>query len=162
MKVLSYPDPLLLKKTKSWSFENTSSLFDIVGQMHEVLASYDSGAALAANQVGLDHSIFVIKPSLAKEKNIPDVIINPMLIEKHHIDESMKEGCLSFYGEYLTIFRPKSGKFLYYNAQGDMFTSELDGFIARVFFHEMEHLEGEVFLKNVSSMTRKKIIEKFK
>lgn len=163
--ILQYPNPALTRPTVPWDFSGVASGDLLRG--HEInldltLRAYPNGAAVAANQVGLPHRFFFVRKDIAKKHGIPQLIINPIGVEVGGVTKQEREGCLSFLDTYLPVTRPAKGCFVFSDKEDNLYRVELSGLAARIFFHEMEHLDGETFLKNVSSTARNRVLEKFK
>ena len=104
------------------------------------------GVGLAANQVGLDAQIFI----MGEDK--PLTIINPMVTEVSTNQVEMMEGCLSFPGLFMKVKRPDTVGVKYLDTQQKECIIKLEGFHARVFLHEFDHLQGITFDQRVSKM----------
>lgn len=153
LKILKYPNKALITKTTSWDFEkdNSSSLKEMIENMHDSLKEKSDGVALAANQIGYDKRIFVLTSELAAKHNIENVIINPTIVRFDKDEELIedKEGCLSFPGLYFKIKRYDKLVCSFKDISGNYRVAYLDGFISRVFQHECEHLDGKLYVSNL-------------
>ncbi len=107
----------------------------------------DNGLGMSANQVGLTDRVFVISCG-GKEYGAFNPEFEP-LGDKENI---IKEGCLSYPGLYLAIKRPAEGRARWQDYNGDWHNETLTGFEARVFQHELDHLNGVPFIKRVSKL----------
>jgi peptide deformylase len=108
------------------------------------------GVGLSANQVGLPYSVFVIGNPDDKENVI--AVFNPKIVDKSDEDVLMEEGCLSYPGLYTMVKRPSAVRVRYTNQNGNTNTIKFDGFTARVFQHEFDHINGIVYTSRVSSI----------
>lgn len=147
LPILTYPNPILRQRTKDVDWVAHSEIVD----MKDTLEKFDKGAALAANQVGIERRIFVIDRKLARLNSVPDVIINPTVIRHGKILETMDEGCLSFPGKRYPITRPKKVEVKFNDLSGWPIKVNLSGFIARVFQHEIDHLDGVLFIDHLEN-----------
>lgn len=141
MNVLLYPNQTLT------NFCNKITVFN--GELKETISNmlftmYDAGGVgLAANQVGLSIRMFVADCSDSRDQ--PEVFINPVIIYKKK-EEEMKEGCLSFPNEKRVVPRFSKIKVQYENEDGKKISRSLDGLLAQCFQHELDHLNGIVFI----------------
>lgn len=103
------------------------------------------GCGLAGCQIGYMDRVFAVGEELDEVK----VYFNPTIIQSEGEKDRYKEGCLSFPGLYLNIWRPRSVVVEYQDAQGRDHRERLAGFPARVFQHEMDHLNGITFISHV-------------
>jgi peptide deformylase len=101
-----------------------------------------NGVGLAANQVEKDLAIFVIDPNLAKENNVPEVYINPEITDYSKDMAEMEEGCLSLPEFWPHIKRSKKIKLKALDENGNKLKIKARGFLARVYQHETDHLNG--------------------
>jgi peptide deformylase len=158
--IVVYPD----KRLKIVSTE--VALFD--EELHSLLDDlYDTmrdknGIGLAAIQVGVPKCVLIINvPVEAEEANDDQPkentleMINPCIIEKEG-SEIFQEGCLSIPGVYEDVERAKHVKVEYYDREGRKQEVQSDEFLAIAIQHEMEHLEGKVFIERLSYLKRKK------
>ena len=114
----------------------------------------NNGVGLASNQVELDAQIFIIKPTGLKdnEEDKPFAIINPKIAAVTEDMEQGVEGCLSFPGLYLKVNRPKGLVVEYLDIDAKECKIELQGWNARIFGHEYDHLFGINFIDRVSKL----------
>jgi len=156
MKILRYPNKHLVHKTVDVNLPEIedSNIETLALTMIHTLNSSTNGLALAANQVGLPWRFFVIKDSLANEYGIPTAIFNPKLRQFGESKIEMQEGCLSFPGIFLKIKRPEMVVCEYDKLSGEHAVVTLEDLGARVFQHEVEHLDGKLFVDNVDRITK--------
>ena len=101
------------------------------------------GVGLSANQIGISERVFVMVLHVETEEII--TCFNPRIIKKYNDDVWFEEGCLSFPDEIINIQRPNRIVVKYEDEDKKDHKIKLDGFAARVFLHEFDHLEGIVF-----------------
>lgn len=155
LEILKYPDPRLnLKANPVTKFDN--ELKEIVDKMFETMYAAE-GCGLASIQVNIQQSITVI--DISEEANEPLVLINPVITEEHGTQTS-EEGCLSFPEIRIKVSRPEQIKVKAQDINGEEFTIEADGFLAKCIHHECEHLAGEVFIKDLSRLKQNLILKK--
>ena len=104
------------------------------------------GIGLSANQLGLDYRVFVMRTADSGIK----AFFNPEVTKLSKETEMMKEGCLSFPDIYLMIKRPKAIEFEYTDSDGERHTLQLEGLGSRCVQHELDHLNGIIFLQRAS------------
>ena len=139
---------------------------DLIADMKKLLAKEEYGVALAAPQVGESLRIFIISGrALARDgRNAPDepreatprgpephplpdqVYINPELAKLSRSKKEKHEGCLSIRGKWGTVPRAEKATIRAYDESGIRFTRGASGFLAHVFQHEMDHLEGILYI----------------
>lgn len=164
MKIFKYPNKYLTAETGEvdileW---NDTDLPSLVETMKYIVNSDPNAVALAANQVGLPWRLFVVRKSFAENFRVPELLINPKIAASSVTKTEEIEGCLSFPGFSLPIKRYDSIVCRHTDLDGSEKSISLEGFPARVFQHEIEHLEGKTFLDNVDRMTKFRIIEKMR
>ena len=158
--IMLYPDPILLTPTARVE-RIDDELVSMVGDMIETMHAAP-GIGLAANQIGVGKRVFVIDLSVGEKADELHVFINPRIIESSG-SEVAEEGCLSFPDIHLDIERPFQATVEATGLDGKLFTLSARGLLARAMQHENEHLEGRVFLQNLSPLKRqllKRRIEK--
>jgi len=120
---------------------------EIESKMSEAMERF-GGIGLSANQVGLPYKVFVMKT--ADKGNV--CFWNPKLTKVSQETDNMKEGCLSFPDIYLMIKRSKVVELEYQDADGKKQTLTLEGMAARCVQHELDHLNGIIFLQRASRL----------
>ena len=120
-----------------------------------------SGLGLAANQVGVTSDLFVIDVGIEKEKRDPVIIINPIITASEE-EVIAEEGCLSIPEVFAQVKRSQHIEVKGYDLKGNELRYEAEGFLARAFQHEMDHLNGVLFWDNLSKVKRDILQRKFK
>ena len=120
-----------------------------------------SGLGLAANQVGVTSDLFVIDVGIEKEKRDPVIIINPVITASEE-EVIAEEGCLSIPEIFAQVKRSQHVEVKGYDLKGNELRYEAEGFLARAFQHEMDHLNGVLFWDNLSKVKRDILQRKFK
>jgi len=156
LDILEFPDPRL--RTKAQAVTNVDdTIRQTVKDMFETM--YDSkGIGLAATQVNIHQRIIVI--DISEEKNEKNVFINPQITVLDDIPDSYDEGCLSIPGFYETVERPKKVRVEALNENGDTFAIEPEGLLAVCIQHEIDHLDGKLFVDYISPIKRNRIRKK--
>src|SRR3989344_4939682 len=144
-EIKKYPEPVLRKKSREVG-EITEEIKSLVLNMAENLKE-SGGVGLAAPQIGESKRIIIINSPDEKIKEEKDekeyeVFINPKITSKSRETEIMEEGCLSFPGIYLNIKRVKAVEVEAIDASGNQVRLRAQGLLARIFQHEMDHLNG--------------------
>jgi len=158
LKILEFPNDRLRKVAKPVLTVN-DTIRRIAEDMLETM--YDApGVGLAATQVDIHQRIVVI--DVSDEKDQPLVLINPEIID-HSGLETMEEGCLSFPDIFAEVERADSVTVKALDRNGDEFTLEADELLAVCIQHELDHLQGKLFVDYLSPLKRqriRKILEK--
>ena len=153
LSILEFPDPRL-RTVASPVARVDSRIQQLVDDMLETM--YDApGIGLAATQVDVHEQVIVIDTSESRSE--PKVFINPEIEVLNPDLGDYDEGCLSVPGFFETIHRPKSIRVNALNQEGDVFTEELDGLLAICLQHEMDHLQGKLFVDYLSPLKRQRI-----
>ncbi|MEO0391627.1 MAG: peptide deformylase [Pseudomonadota bacterium] len=122
---------------------------------------YDApGVGLAGPQVGVTERLLVLDPAEPEETPRPFKIINPEIIAASEAKSSFNEGCLSVPEQYADIERPAVVTVRYLDENGKQHEIEADGFLATVIQHEMDHLDGVLFVDYLSGLRRNMLIKK--
>jgi peptide deformylase len=155
-------DPVLKENTVEWVFDHPQSIADAQFIEEAMIKTMEAnnGIGLAANQVGLTRRVFVMRPSNAE----PFGLFNPKIISVSEETQTGQEGCLSFPDLWLEVARPNQVTAEYIDKDGKERTIQLMGLDARVFLHELDHLNGVCFTNKVSplklALAKKKQLKK--
>jgi peptide deformylase len=155
-RICKYGEKILEKKTRKVNFEEVKK--DLPALLADMFETMDAvgGAGLAANQIGLDMRLAAIKIHRENEEPLSIVIINPELVEK---SGSMyeEEGCLSFPGLFAKVRRAAKVKVRALNEKGMPIEINAEGLFAKALQHEMDHLDGIVFIGRLPLISRLKL-----
>jgi peptide deformylase len=151
LQIRTYPDPILRKETEPVEIFD-SELMDLIEEMKVIMLESD-GVGLAAPQVGLSKKLAVVFYD-----DTLYVLINPVLLSSEG-EQVGEEGCLSFPGIFGNVKRSRNVVIEAYNEHGEKRKIEAEGFLARAFLHEMDHLEGKLLIDHFSPL-KKNIIRK--
>ena len=156
-KILTEPDPSLRQKSLDVSVvndENRKLMDDMLETMYDA-----PGIGLAAIQVGIPKRIIVIDLSKEEEKR-PLYFINPKVILKSNNNATYEEGCLSVPGQFAEIDRPDRCHVNYLDYNGEKQELKAEGLLATCIQHEMDHLEGILFIDYLSKLKKSFIVKK--
>jgi peptide deformylase len=147
LHIVTYPDPFLRQKAqpidvideqiRRWAEEMTGIMYE------------KDGVGLAASQVGIPKRIMVIDPGDGLQ-----TYFNPEIVKTGKEEETLEEGCLSLPGIHVDIARPVQIVVKVLDPQGKSFEIEAEGLYARVFQHEIDHLNGILIIDHLSSIQR--------
>ncbi|MCW8919695.1 MAG: peptide deformylase [Gammaproteobacteria bacterium] len=155
LTILHFPDERLRTVAKPVA-RIDQSLQQLIDDMLETM--YDApGIGLAATQVNCHQRLIVI--DISEEKNRPLALINPEILERDGVEE-MEEGCLSVPGIYEPVQRAERVKVRALDRNGKPFELEADGLLAVCIQHEIDHLDGKLFVDYLSSLKRQRIKKK--
>ena len=156
-KILKFPDQDLRIKAKpveTFDEELKTLADDMFETMHSV-----NGIGLAATQIGVAKQVAVI--DISPEKNEPLVIVNPAIqILDPSKTEDYDEGCLSVPGFFEKISRPSDIKLTYQDLNGKKQEIKPEGLLTKVVQHELDHLNGRLFVDHISELKRRRIRNK--
>ncbi|KZY30638.1 MULTISPECIES: peptide deformylase [unclassified Oleiphilus] len=156
LEILEYPDPRLRTLAKPVE-EFDDNLQTLIDDMFETM--YDApGIGLAATQI--DRHLQLIVMDLSEDKSEPLVFINPKVTVLEGELEKMQEGCLSVPGFYEDISRIEHVLIEALDRQGKEFSLEAEGLLAVCIQHEMDHLNGKLFVDYLSGLKRNRIKKK--
>ena len=156
LTILEFPDPRLRTQAKPVA-QVDPRIQTLVDDMFETMYAAP-GIGLAASQVDVHERVIVM--DLTEDHSDPRVFINPEITV---IDDDLgtyDEGCLSVPGFYETVERPKVVEVSAINRDGQTFTERLDGLMAICLQHEIDHLEGKLFVDYLSPLKRQRIRSK--
>jgi len=138
------------------------ALLDI---MEKIMRS-ESGAGLAAPQIGVLLRVLVFVEIKKGEPGVVYKMINPKIVSKSDFTVSIEEACLSVQGAngpvFVDVMRPESVVVEWTGENGELATKEFGGFAARAVQHELDHLDGVLFIDHLSSVKREMVIRKVK
>jgi len=157
LKIETYPSEVLRKIAEPLQ-EITSDILRLVQDMVETMYSED-GVGLAAPQIGVSKRIIIASPQA--KPGTEQVYINPEIISQEG-EELGLEGCLSLPGIAAEVNRAKKITFKAMNLQGKQITMEADSFFARIIQHEIDHLNGKLFIDRVAFSERRELLESLK
>ena len=155
LQILEYPDPRLRTKATAitdFGAELQAQIDNMFETMYEA-----PGIGLAATQVDFHKQLFVLDTS--ENKDDPLVFINPEITELRGVEE-MEEGCLSFPGVYVKVERADSVTIKALDRGGKAFTMDADELKAVCMQHELDHLQGKLFVDYLSALKRNRIRKK--
>ena len=157
-RVLIFPDPKLRRRAEPVG-EVTEPIRKLADDMLETM--YDApGIGLAGPQVGAMKRIFVMDCAAKDEEKDPRVFIDPEVIWTSDEAEKREEGCLSFPNQFAEIVRPSKIVAAFRDIDGEMKEEEFDALRARCIQHEIDHLNGRLFIDHVSLVKRQMIKRK--
>jgi len=148
MNLIYYPNKFLDKQVKPFDLDNPPvDPKELKDNMVDIMLS-NNGIGLAANQVEFDGQVFV----MGDKENNTTILINPQILQ--HTQETVQdmEGCLSFPGIYVKVTRPKDILAEWYDENLEKQTAKIDGYTAKCFLHEWDHLQGITFKDRVSKL----------
>lgn len=156
LPILEFPDPRLRTVAEPVT-EFNDELRQLVKDMFETM--YDApGIGLAASQINVHQRIITI--DVSEDKNAPMVVINPQVEPLTDETEKMQEGCLSVPGFYEDVVRPNRIRLTAQNEHGEEYTLEADDLLAVCIQHEIDHLDGKLFVDYLSPLKRNRIRSK--
>ena len=161
LPILFYGHPLLRKKCEPVG-EITEEIRQLIADMIETMDAAN-GIGIAAPQIGKDLRLFVLRRYIHNPDGTwtisPEVkvYINPKILAHSQETDVQEEGCLSIPGIRLPVERPLTIKMEATDLQGNIFVDEIQGYNARVIFHENDHINGVLFFDRASPQDRKAV-----
>jgi peptide deformylase len=164
LPIYLYGSEKLRNENVDADLQNKEGLTKLIADMDETLKAAD-GCGLAAPQVGVNLNVVIVDGRDLSETyeylhDFYRVMINPVILEESEEVCEYSEGCLSVPGIYAEVTRPSKIKVEYYNEKFEKVVEEFDRFACRMVQHELSHLEGNLFVDNVSAIRRKMIARK--
>lgn len=158
LNIVQYPSDRLTQKSAmvNTSIPNDSDLQQLLADMEETLKQYNA-AGISAIQVGVPIRAIVVQ---GEDMN-PIKMVNPTILMKNGVSFE-NEGCLSVPLLYFKVRRADKVTVGYLDENGAYHTKEVEGLLARAIQHEIDHLDGKVFLDHLSSIERKEKLRKLK
>ena len=152
LTILKYPDPRLYKKAEPVAQVN-AEIRKLVGDMAETMYAAP-GVGLAATQVDVHKRVIIIDISETRDRLL--VLINPDIVEREG-SQYCDEGCLSVPGIYEPVERAERVTVKALSLDGETFTLDADSLLAICIQHEMDHLEGKMFVEYLSQLKQTRI-----
>lgn len=164
LPIYLYGSEALRKENVDADLNDKEGIAKLISDMKETLKAAD-GCGLAAPQVGVNKNIVIVDGRDLSETydylhDFFRVMINPVVLEESEATCEYSEGCLSVPGIYAEVTRPSKIKVEYYDENLEKVTEEFDRFACRMVQHELSHLDGNLFVDNVSPLRRKMISRK--
>ncbi|WP_022851140.1 peptide deformylase [Limisalsivibrio acetivorans] len=160
LQIRTFPDEVLRRENLPVEVvdEEIRTLLDNMAEtMYE-----NMGVGLAAPQVGVNKRVIVVDISAGEEPDGLMKLVNPQIVDFGEETVLGEEGCLSIPGEYEPVTRPDKVTVKALNEDGEELVIEADGFLARALQHEMDHLEGVLFLDRLSMLKRESMKKRIK
>ncbi len=154
-KIRYIGDPILRKVAEPITeFDDNLKKFarDMIDVMH-----VEDGIGLAAPQIGISKQIIAVDASELVENEYPRVFINPNILESSG-EWVVEEGCLSIPGVREEVTRPEKILLKFQDETGEEFTEEFSGWLSRILQHEIDHLNGVLFVDRISPIRRNLLI----
>src|ERR1700746_3925118 len=156
--ILTAPDPRLKKKSKPVDSVD-AEVRQLMDDMLETM--YDApGIGLAAPQIGELKRVIVLDIDREDLKTGPILMANPEIIEASDEDATYEEGCLSVPEHYSDVVRPAKVTVRYLNREGETKEMTCEGLLATCVQHEIDHLDGILFIDHISALKRNMILRK--
>jgi len=157
-KILTEPNEIL--RQKSLPVEKVDkNIQELMNDMLETMYAAP-GIGLAAIQVGVPKRVIVMDISKKEGEKVPMYFINPEVIDKSNTNSSYEEGCLSVPGQFAEIERPAKCKIKFLDYNGNPQEIETEGMLATCIQHEIDHLEGVLFIDYLSKLKKTMIVKK--
>lgn len=155
------PHETLIQPSTTWDFSTDKDPQELEKAMINFMLEA-KGIGLAANQIGLTKRIFVMGSHNITGFPEPFALFNPRIIECSSEEVLDDEGCLSYPGLFLKVKRPSWIIAEYQNSKGDLIEAKFEGYLAKCFQHELDHLDGICFVDRVSQMKLQLAMKKLK
>ncbi|GBR50130.1 N-formylmethionylaminoacyl-tRNA deformylase [Neokomagataea thailandica NBRC 106555] len=159
MPIVIAPAPILRQVTRDVRPEDMAHLRAQLPGMFSAMYKAP-GIGLAAPQVGLDMRFALVDVAEEGADPAPMVLINPEIITDSEQMAAREEGCLSLPNQYAEVVRPEAIRVRYRNLAGDIIESDADGLLATCIQHEMDHLDGVLFIDHLSTLKRNMIMRR--
>jgi peptide deformylase len=164
LPIYLYGSDVLRNENVDVDLTDKEGIAKLLDDMRETLAAAD-GCGLAAPQVGINKNLVIVDGRDLSDTydglhDFVRVMINPVVLEESEQTCEYSEGCLSVPGIYAEVTRPAKIKVEYYNENFEKVVEEFDEFGCRMVQHELSHLDGSLFVDEVSPIRRKMIARK--
>ena len=158
LPILLTPHPALRRKTRRVGPEDAATVRKLVPDMFETMYAAP-GIGLAAPQVGVDLRLAVVD-LMADDTPHPIVLVNPLVVAASDEWATREEGCLSLPGQYADVSRPARVKVRYHDIEGVQREIEADGLLAACLQHELDHLDGVLFVDHLTALKRNMLLRR--
>ncbi len=158
LPILTAPDPRLKKKAKPVAMVDDGVRMLMADMLATMYAA--PGIGLAAPQVGVGLRVIVLDVAREGEPPAPMKLANPEIVWASDDDATYEEGCLSVPEHYAEVVRPRAVKVRYLDDTGAAREIEAEGLLATCLQHEIDHLDGILFLDHLSALKRNMILRK--
>ena len=164
LPIYLYGAEVLRNENVEADLNDKEGILKLIENMQETLKVAD-GCGLAAPQVGVNKRIVIVDGRELSDtydylQDFVRIMINPVVLEESEETCEYSEGCLSVPGVYAEVVRPSKIKVEYYNEKFEKVVEDFDRFACRMVQHELSHLEGNLFVDNISPIRRKMIARK--
>ncbi len=159
LSILTVPDPVLKARARAVGEADRAALATLVPRMLEAMYAAP-GIGLAAPQVGVGLRVAVVdlQPDNVRA---PIVLVNPAVVAASEETATREEGCLSIPGQYADVTRPARVRVRFEDETGARREIEADGLFAACLQHEIDHLDGVLFVDHLSALKRNMILRRF-
>ena len=157
--IIILPDPklrLVSDKIARFDAPLAKLMDDMIETMHDA-----PGVGLAAIQIAEPIRLVVVDVARKEEPPNPQVFVNPEIVWSSEERSTYEEGCLSIPEYYAEVERPASVRARYLDRQGELREVQAEGLLATVLQHEIDHLDGVLFIDHISKLKRDRVIKKF-
>ena len=164
LPIYLYGSEVLRRENTDVDLTDKEGIAKLLEDMQDTLKVAD-GCGLAAPQVGINKRLVIVDGRELSDtydylSDFYRVLINPVVLEESEDVCEYSEGCLSVPGVYAEVIRPSKIKVEYYNEKLEKVVEEFDRFACRMVQHELSHLEGNLFVDNISPIRRKMLMRK--
>ena len=161
--ILDYPDVRLKKRGAEVSDIQDAAVQKMIADMFETLYKTKNCCGLASTQLNFENPLAITVIDISAEKNEPICLINPKIVEEKGFTHT-REGCMSVFPSHIeaSVKRAEWVRVLAYDENGKQLDLETDGFKSKCFQHEIDHLNGLLFLDRLPRFRREKLDSKMK
>lgn len=160
LPIILFPDPILRKNAAPVERVD-AGLQRLIDDMLETMYRAP-GVGLAAPQVGISRRLFVMDPARDQEPAAPRAFLNPEIVASGDEMRLYEEGCLSIPEMFAEVERPAAVVVRYLSREGEMREERLEGHAATIAQHEIDHLNGVLFIDHLSRLKRDVLVRKFR
>lgn len=161
MKFELGPHESLTQVSTDWDFEKDQGAKELEKAMIDFMI-VNHGIGLAANQIGITKRVFVMGSNNIEGFPLPFALFNPKILETSTDEVLDQEGCLSYPGLYLKVKRPSWILGEYQDSDGNTHEIKIDGYLAKCFQHELDHLNGICFVDKVGKVKLELALKKLR